>query len=299
MNKVTFKLLNSKLIKNIIESPIVNDHMSDLFYLKFLTDEVVNSLDKKDLESIIYNIHDDSIKFLLLTKDSIYNKIKYYTSIDIVFNEQSYYFKLISFLESKGAYPCISTFLKDITDEELVTELLLSIKFHRLLFGKVRELSDYNKIKFFDLVDDKYKIYLINLLKDDTIKIRYLNRFSFFDRVNIICNLNNDIYKVKYLKNSDYYEYKKQILNSFVNENIIFNLFFKIDNKKDKIDFIINIKNPNIKYRLYKSITDLSSDEKLLIYYNILSSFNEREIESELFSLVKDSIKEDIKVRKK
>ena len=46
MNKVTFKLLNSKLIKNIIESPIVNDHMSDLFYLKFLTDEVVTSLDK-------------------------------------------------------------------------------------------------------------------------------------------------------------------------------------------------------------------------------------------------------------
>lgn len=301
MNKVILKLLNSKLIKNIITSPlIINDHMPDEFYRKILIDEVVNFLDKDDLENIIYYIHDDSIKVQLLTKESIYNKIKYYKAEDITFNEQSYYFKLISFLENKNAYPCISTFLRDINDEELVTELLLSIKFHRLLFSRVMELSDSNKIKFFDLVEDKYKPYLISIIDNDNIKIRYLNRFSFDERLNIICNLNNDIYKIKYLKDSEYSEYRDQILKSIKNESILFDLYNSIKNKEDKMNFIITINNPNIKYMLYNNTPDLSIDEKILIAYNILSYRKDEnsEMVKELFEVINSKCKSKSKTLK-
>lgn len=302
MNKVTLKLLNSKLIKNIIASPLViNDHMPDEFYQKILVDEVVDFLDKDDLENIIYYIHDDSIKFQLLTKESVYNKLKYYKAEDIIFNEQSYYFKLISFLESKDAYPCISTFLRDIKDEELVTELLLSIKFHRLLFSRVRELSDYNKIKFFDLVEDKYKSYLISIIDNDNIKIRYLNRFSFYERLSIICNLNNDIYKIKYLKDHEYLEHRDQILRSIKNESILFDLYNSIKNKEDKISFIITINNPHIKYMLYNNTPDLTVDEKILIAYNILTCRKDEnsEMVKELFEVINSECKPKSKSKSK
>lgn len=278
MNKKTLKLLNSKFVKSIVSGPlIINDHMPDEFYQKILVDEVVNTLDKDDLKSIVYYIHNDSIKLELLTRESIYNKIEYYRFDDIVFNEQAYYFKLISFLESKDNYLCISAFLRDIKDEDLVTELLLSIKFHRILFDRVRELSDYNKIKFFDVVDVRYRPFLISLINSDAIKIKYLNNFSFFEKLSIICGLNNDIYKVEYLKNSEYKEYKEQILKSIKNKSILLNLFNLIEEKEDKIKYIITITNPNVKYILYKDMVDLSLSEKILIAHNILSYSNDKD----------------------
>lgn len=140
-------------------------------------------------------------------------------------------------------------------------------------------MSDYNKIKFFNVVDVRYRPFLISLIDSDAIKIKYLNNFSFFEKLSIICDLNNDIYKVEYLKNSEYKEYKEQILKSIKNKSILLDLFNLIEKKEDKIKYIITITitNPNVKYILYKDMVDLSLDEKIIIAYNILSYSNDKD----------------------
>lgn len=271
-SKIRKKLLKHEHIKNIAAISVIFDIGCIPFsiYDKVLNEDIVNNMSERGLFNFIKS-YDDQRKYKLLTKEYIYKKLSNYCTYgyEIDFDNEIYYHKYLSFLKNHDSAHAVS-FIKHIKDESLKASLLSSISLSSSdTYNVIENMSDDNKIKFFDKLNLYEQTRLVKNLLSDELKIKYLEDFPLERKWIIICSLSDEL-KLNYLYEEEYEEYKTSIIKSINNKDILLKIFDLIKDKQEQIDFIIQITSLSAKYEIYKRIPNLTDEERFDIINDIM-----------------------------
>jgi len=231
-NNISEYLINYKDFHNI--KNINDDFINNVSNIKIYSDNesyLILSCLYKNKKALIKLFYNPFINFDLLYEQMIYSKLKNIEFIPTVYNLG--YIDLNIFLNNENLNEIID-YIEKIYDNEILNNyemILIFKKSFNNLINNIYDL-DQNFINYYNYSKNKKNMYICKLL------IFFMNKINKHIHIIIMNDYINDDNNINFL---DYY--KKNIINSDINKNIIpilYNLIKNINTMNNEINLIHN-----------------------------------------------------------